>query len=304
MESMAIGVREPTAEKAEAAEIRQLLDAALRPLCKHGARLDIQEVQRGPLVFLGCRLETDAVGSAASEFRCALARALAAWIVERGERHLVRRMIDSRYSYFNPDEREVILGMAIAELGDCEAVAETRQTQTARRRFPILQRLQEYMERHNTLVLEGFVTFRLKDYVHELAVAVDRAVEDFLLEREYREFVDLLRHVVESQLQRPELVHCVFDATGTFRLEDGAGQAVGTEFLEEVGPEAAAREVGVEDLLVSALITVAPRSVLLHVPDGAAVALSQDALGTLQEIFPGAVCVCRGCGRCACHARG
>jgi len=298
MESIAIGVQEPATETAE---MRQALDAALRPLAQQGARLDIQEVRRGPLVFLGCRLEADAAAPAVAEFRQALARTLAGWIVDRRERTILRRLIGTRYSYFNPEEREAILDMAAAAL-DGGGAAEPQKP--ARRRGRILQRLQEYMERHNTLVLDGFVTFRLKDYVGELAAAVDRAVDDFLLEREYREFVALLRHVVESQTQRPALVHCMFDLAGAFRLEDGAGHSVGTEFLEEVGPEAAARDVGVEDLLVSALITVAPHALRLHVPDGAGVALSQDALATLQEVFPKAVSVCRGCDRCACHAQG
>lgn len=292
MESIAIGVPEPGLE---ADGVRRALTEALRPLAEHGVRAAIDEVRRGPLVFLGCRLEGD--GGAAA-FRPALAAALAQWIVTQRERGMLRRLIGSRYSYFSPEEREDILRLAATALdGGGEAVPAHR----CRR---IGQRLQEYMERHSVLVLEGFVTFRLKDYVEELAGAVDRAVDDFLLEREYREFIGLLRHVVESQGQRPSVAHCVFDPAGAFRLEDACGRPVGAEFLEEVGPEAAARDVGVEDLLVSALITVAPHTLWLHVPDGAALALSQDALSTLDEVFPGAVSVCHGCERCARHAEG
>ena len=297
MDNIAIGVNEPPSE------IRGALDAALRPLLGPGAQWEIQEVQRGPLFFLGCRLDGDG-GASSTDFRSALARALAAWIVDRREHALLRRLIGSHYSYFNAEERESILGLALRQLGAGGEAADPPGGAPARRRTRVLQRLLEYLERHNTLVVDGFVTFRLKDYVGELAAAVDRAVDDFLLEREYREFVGLLRHVVESQPQRPVMAHCVFDATGGFQLQDDAGRAVGTEFLEEVGPEAAARDVGVEDLLVSALITVAPQSVRLHVPDGAGVALSQDALGTLEEVFPEQVTVCRGCDRCVRRAEG
>ena len=291
MESIAIGVSDPPAG------MREALEAALRPLAHQGAAVDIQEVRRGALLFLGCRLEA---GGAAGEFRRALAHALAEWIVGRRERDRLRQLIGTHYSYFNPEERERILGMAEGQLdgdGDGEARAATRRAR-------VRQRLAEYLERHNTLVVDGFVTFRLQDYVGELVAAVDRAVDDFLLEREYREFVGLLRHVVDSQPQRPAVAHCVFDASGAFSLQDDGGRAVGTEFLEGVGPEAAARDIGVEDLMVSALITVAPHAVRLHVPDGAGVALSQDALGTLREVFGEQVTVCRGCTRCARQAEG
>lgn len=295
MESVAIGVSDPPAE------IRGALAAALRPLAGAGARLDVEEVQRGPLVFLGCRLEPEGAEAppVVGEFRRALARALAGWIVEHREAALLRRLIGTHYSYFAPEEREGILALAVRQLGEGEAAPGP-----TRRQGRVLQRLVEYLDRHNTLVVDGFVTFRLKDYVGELTAAVDQAVDEFLLEREYREFVALLRHVVESQACRPVVAHCLFDPGGGFRLEDDAGRPVGADFLEEVAPEAAARDVGVEDLLVSALITVAPERVRLHVPDGAGLALSQDALGTLQAVFSEAVTVCRGCARCRQRAEG
>ncbi len=315
VETISIGLGEsPT-------EFLNELDAALRPLQARGARLEIREARRGPLVFLGCHLEP-AAGAAAvgTDFRQAVAQALARWIVERRERALLQRLIGTHYAYFTADERENILSLAVRQLGSgagAEGVQGRRPPAPAgelaerapspaavRRRARVLQRVVEYLERQDTLVVDGFVTFRLKDYVDELVTAVDRAVDDFLMEREYREFVGLLRHVVDSQLERPPVTHCVFDGSGGFQLQDEQGQAVAADFLDEVGPEAALRDVGVEDLLVSALITVAPRAVRLHVPEEAAVALSQDALGTLEAVFPRAVSVCPGCARCGRRAQG
>lgn len=296
METISIGLGEP------AAEVLGELDAALRPLQARGSRYEIHQARRGPLVFLGCHLEPAAgVSGAGSDFRQAVAQVLARWIVQRRERALLRRLIGTHYAYFSTEESESILSLAERQLGSGGAMEAPA---AMGRRERVRQRLAEYLERQDTLILEGFVTFRLKEYVEELVTAVDRAVDDFLLEREYREFVALLRHVVESQPDRPATAHCIFDGSGGFHLQDEQGQAVAAEFLDAVGPEAALRDVGVEDLLVSALITVAPREVRLHVPEDAALALSQDALGTLEAVFPKAVTVCPGCGRCGQRAQG
>ncbi len=295
MEQVAIGIQTTVADERRA--FRQALNAALSPLTPHGVRLDAEDVERGDLVFLACRLERECPAAVAAQWRGALAAVLVSWIVERREPALLQRLVAGRYSYFSPEESATIVGLAASALGEADTGHGSE-----RRRGHILERLLDYLERHSTLVLDGFVTFRLKEYMDELATAVDRAVEDFLLEREYREFIELLRHVVQSQADRPPQVHCLFEPACSFRLEDAAGQPVAADLPEDLGPEATAHEVGLEDLLVSALITVAPEALCLHVPDDAGVVLSPEALDTLQEVFTGAVSVCRGCARCVRHA--
>ena len=299
METISIGLGEPTAE------LRSALDAALRPLRARGARVELRESRRGALHFLTCALDADparseAARSAGVELRRTVAGLLAGCILERREPALIARLLGAHYSYLTAPEREAVLAIAGRRLGRDDLGAPG----PADRRVRIGQRLDAYLERQGTVVLDGFVTFRLKDYVDTLVAAVDRAVDEFLLEREYREFIDLLRHVVESRPDRPAAVDCLPRGDGRFDLRDEGGRAVGRAFLEESAPEAAAHEVGAEELLVSALITVAPREVRLHVPEESAVALSPEVLGTLEAVFRHCVRICRGCPRCLRRAEG
>jgi putative sporulation protein YtxC len=288
-EGIAIGLEE-TADA-----FRQRLEAALQPVRARGAAPTLSEVRRGRWVFLHCALGAGDA-EAAADFRRALLQVLTEWIVGEREAAWLHRLAATHYPYFRPEERQAIVALARRQLDPGDGERE-------RRRERVRRRLGEYLERSATLVVEGFITFRLKDYVAELAAAVDRAVEEFLLEREYREFLELLRHVVQSRADRPAVAHCLVDGERRFRIQDDAGRPVAGELWADPGP-AAGRELGPEDVLLSALITLAPREVCLHLPPEAATALSPEALATLEAVFPRAVTLCRGCARCGQRAEG
>ncbi len=278
-----------------------MLDAALAPLRAQGILLEMSVSRRGPLHVLHCAAQADAGGQVPG-LRPAVAAALAAWIRERREPELLRRILGTHYSYFSPSEREAIL--ARAELGPEALPAEPQAALLQRRRAEVATSLQDYLGRHASVHLDGFVTFRLKPYMDALIGAVERAVDAFLLEREHGEFIALLRHVVCSRPDRPPVVHCLISPEGGAVLEDEEGQAVGAALLEDLGPVAAARDMALEDVLVSALITLAPLQVHLHLPDLAPEAFAPDARATLEAVFPAALGLCRGCGRCRRRAQG
>ena len=41
----------------------------------------------------------------------------------------------------------------------------------------------EYFESSNTIILDGFINFRLKDYLKDLEEIVEKAVDNFLMEK-------------------------------------------------------------------------------------------------------------------------
>jgi putative sporulation protein YtxC len=283
LDTIAIGTVAP------AAEVRERLAAAFRPLREAGVQVRIEEQSRGSLTFLGCSFEgAGPRADLGSLSRQTVADAVAEFITSRWQERLLRRLLSTRYSYFNEEEQVSISAAAARQLardGHARPVRKGR----------ILARLQEYLEKHNTLVVDGFVTFRCKDYVEELEAALDQAVDEFLLEREYQEFVRLLRYFVESQPARHGVVHAFLQGDGSFQLADQAGRPLNNDALADLAAELAARDVAMEDLLISALISLAPRSVVLHRGGGAP---SPETLSTVEAVFGPRLAFCPGCPRC------
>ncbi|MBE3589327.1 MAG: putative sporulation protein YtxC [Firmicutes bacterium] len=289
METIAIGVSEGVEDVRE-----RLAQAVAGPSARYGLTVAVDVVERGRWRFLGCRFELrrddPRAAEAAAALRQSIAGALTDVICRQWEPRLLRRLIRAHYDYFGPDEQERILGYAQAHLRR-EGGGRTGMPRATK----VLARLQEYLDRHNSVIMDGFVTFRLKDYVEELEDAVDRAVDDYILEREYEEFVRLLRHFVEAQEPRVDTVHVVARERGAFGLLDERGGALGHGLPPELAP-GDGEDVEYEDVLISALITMAPRRVVLHGEVDAGD--RRHAVETIERVFETRVRRCGGCERC------
>ncbi len=105
-----------------------------------------------------------------------------------------------------------------------------------------------------------FSFFILNDYLIELAEIVDKAVDDFLLKKDYTEFIYLLRRYTETNESRADFIHVVSYPEGFFRLFDKRGKAIKSGLLlEGAGCEQGQDEVSYEDLLISLLVSLVPR---------------------------------------------
>lgn len=301
MELIAIGVQDHTDA------VRDRLASKVRMLCEKGIEVDMTERSAGPLTFLCFHLRDTGRGIPAGQrdlVRYHVASALADAILLDVAKGFVARTVRERYPYFDEAEREKIVACAAAALarqgGDRDGGAggadrDEGSRAFTRRRSDVLFRVLDYLDTASCLVLDGFVRFRLKGFVEELREAADAAVDDYMIEREYNEFIRLLKYFVDIQEPRIDEVHVVVRQGGLFRLLDSAGKVVDNDYLEGIAPELVDAEVDYEDLLMSALISVSPRKIVLHLGPGEGVA------DTVRRVFEGRVSACPGCHLCEAH---
>jgi len=141
--------------------------------------------------------------------------------------------------------------------------------------------------------IEGFLRFRAQEYKNEVNKAVEFAIDEYVVEKEYLEFIELLKHFVDSQKPRLEYLHVGMTSQGKFHLYNKDGVKVTHQFLEDYQLDNV-NELGYEDLLVSALIAVAPREITLHIRyEG-----FKDTLETIRNVFGNRVHDCKGCSLC------
>lgn len=284
MTTIFIGVAEGTEE------MRAALDAALRPLLLTGVRCAVEASRRGPLSFFTCTADVPDQ-STIQRWRTALATAVGTWVSRAHTERLLRHLIGLHFSYLRAPEREQVLVGTRQRLTDQPGDASHQD---------IVERLSAYLGGSDTLVVEGFVTFRLQHYVGHLVRTMESVAEQYLVEREHRDFLVLLRYFVTQRPQRPPVAHCVLTLAGRgFRLEDEGG----APFRLDAPRPPADRGIQVEDLVTSALMAVAPERVVLHLPARGSDGFSPEALGTLEVVFEDNVTVCPGCPRCWCHTK-
>jgi len=262
------------------------LSQELKALQNEGFNVQLKENQSNEFTFLDCCV----TGKKYVEpiFNSHVAGIITDLIINKWQNKLLKDIIRENYYYFDEQEKGTIYDFAQKKLDLCNENMESN-------RLLILHKLSEYLSVNNNLVIDGFIRFRLKEYVSQLYEVADRAVDDFLIEREYKEFIELLRYFVEIQEPRADLVNVVLRTDGIFQLYDEANQAINSDYLRDFMIDLVENEINYEDLLISALITIAPKKIKFHTGNGE---LPESTISTIQSVFVGRVSECSGCPLC------
>lgn len=269
--------------------IRNKLDNEFKLLQAEGVQINFHEKASGDYTFLGYDIEANKnvnSNNLRTTFKQYVAKIISDLVIAKWEENLVARIIKNNYSYFTIEEKNIILEKALDIL---------RNDDHIQRKNKVLLKVLDYLENNDDLIIEGFIKFRLKEYLNDLEDVVNKAVDDFLMEKEYNEFIRLLRYFVDIQDPRIDLVHVLLKPSGLFTLYDGNENVISNEYLEGLIVDLPTDEINYDDLLISALITIAPKRIILH-----AVKCKQtkNTVTTIQNVFGERVIVCEGCPKC------
>lgn len=224
-----------------------------------------------------------------------VSNALADYIMKNYEEKFIKKIIDTNYFYFNQFERKGILKEAFKVIKNEDKTFLNTLLQIRRRNI-IVKKLMDYFDNSNTIILDGFINFRLKEYIKDLEEIVQKAVDNFLMEKEYREFINLLKYFVEIQEPKFYNVHVIVGENGSYTLLDEKMREITNECVKEYINEISEEEINYDDLLVSSLITLAPRKVTIH---SARYFKNKELLETIKNVFYNNVIICDGC--CICQ---
>lgn len=224
-----------------------------------------------------------------------VAEAVAETIVVWWQPEMVRTIIYEKYDNFSQEELDSILQKMFQASLEKTIYLQFVAAAIAWKK-EIASRIVHFLEVGNVLSIDGIINFRLKDYKLELEQLVDEIMEEYILEKEYDDFIELLRYFVNTQEPRLKKVHVILSSLGTFDLYDKQYKHIDNEFLEDFMLDLMDNDLTYEDLLVSALITLAPSEIELHLPDS--VGSLGTAVSTIQSVFQERVNMCIGCSKC------
>jgi putative sporulation protein YtxC len=270
------------------------LNSELRTLQSEGITLNIDVDKIGKLTFMDClpsNIEGHGANAIFNTLKLSIANCLAEIIVEKWELLIVKKIVREHYYYYNDDEKQVILNKAKEVLNP----AGVNMYHRHQRKEKVMLKILDYLELHKDLIVEGFINFRLKDYLKELEGIVNSAVDEFLLEKEYMEFIRLLKYFVDIQEPRIQKVQIVFKKNGKFSLLDKEDYPVKHESLDGLMVDLLEDEINYEDLLISALITLSPEELVIHKEPGVE---TGEAITTIQNVFGERAINCLGCKKC------
>lgn len=216
-----------------------------------------------------------------------LSPVLADYLMTAYEGMLLNRVAKRNYGYLRPDERREIIVIAQKKLEEKDQNFFDTVIRVRRRNL-VTRKVADYLNQSNHIILEGFVTFRMQEYVKELEEIMDWAVRQYLVEKEYQEFIKLLTCFVQMQKPKFQCVHVFAENDFSFSIYDESMERISDKMFSEWTDEEDEGIIREEDLLISFLISAAPRQVIIHNAIGIQ---NKELLETITQVFSGRVTV-------------
>lgn len=226
------------------------------------------------------------------------AKALAEFIVDEMEASLLKAAIRKRHRANPALDADIVYKYCQSIMNGDETDGlgiRFREADQARRKGKVAQEAEDYLQEHTELHLTGFAQFRLASYRAELGEIVDYAIDEYVLDKQYQEFISLLKYFVQLQETKVPLVHLLHKGGHEFALYNESFQTLEPKpHNDRIVAEMLETEMNIEDMVISSLISVSPKHIMIHTrhPD-------MGAIHTIQTIFGQRVTICVQCASCS-----
>lgn len=231
-------------------------------------------------------------GNDISLFLSQIASILSFLVIDEQEEDLLRTSILRNYFYFNASERNEILASCFDIMADDFSALFDKK-------FHLLyDAFYDFLTNNKAIVLNGFVNFRLKDYFSYLDDIVNEAVNRFVIEKEYLEFISLLKLYINSQGYGCDTVHIVFSSSESLLLDENKNLIVikddifKAKYLSDI-------TFSSNDYILNSLLTLLPKKIYVHLVDD----YIDEFINTLQLVFEKRINLCTDCNICQLYKK-
>lgn len=198
-------------------------------------------------------------------------------VLEFYEEKLIKQIINYNYFYFNEYERTEIL----------KACMEIMEDDEKDRSQIIKNAVYEYLNDYKSMILEGFINFRLKKYISYLDNIIDVSVNQFIIDREYTEFINLLRIYVNSKPSGCDVLHLIYVNGESVILDSNenivsvSDNILNAKYLSDISFSS-------NDFALNTLLTMLPERIEIHL-----IGIEDEFINTIKLIFENKVSICR-----------
>ncbi|MCB2312547.1 putative sporulation protein YtxC [Clostridium tagluense] len=163
------------------------------------------------------------------------------------------------------------------------------------RKNSIMDKITKCIEENKEINISGFLTFRTKALKTDLECMVDKVVEEYMVEKEYNEFIKLLKYFVDIQESKVAEINILIEKNGEYYLRDEQGNDLAGDMLMELPKVKFDSKENTEELIISTMITSAPKKIIIHCVHNCK---NKELLQTISKVFVDKVYYCEECAAC------
>lgn len=222
-------------------------------------------------------------GKASSLFISSISKILSYLVLDLYENLLIKKLINIDYFYFSPEEQKSIFDICIDNLNYEDSLD----------RYEMLENsFFDYFSTYKSINLQGFIDFRLYNYIKYINTIIDMCVNKFIIDKEYLEFVNLLKAYVASSENISDRVHLIYKNKESILLDKYKNlvpinkNAFNLHYLSDI-------TFSSNDYALNLLLTLLPKDLYIHLIDE-----EDEFINTLTLIFDKHAHLCQDCDIC------
>ena len=212
---------------------------------------------------------------------------LSCLVIDELEESFLKMILLKNYFYFNSTEMKHILELCY------EIFSDDFNTYFDKKHNLLIDSFENYLITNKSIILTGFINFRIKNYMTILEDVVDVAVNSFVVEKEYLEFISLLKMYVNSQNSNCDVVHLIYNKNNSTLLDKDKNQInvsddiFKAKYLSDISFSS-------NDYALNTLLTLVPKKIHIHLIDNCI----DEFIHTISLIFENRVEICTDCSIC------
>jgi len=243
-----------------------------------------------PNVYLSCynfRFYTNIIlhytGKQKDIFLNKISNILASSVINFYEPIIIKNLLNLNYFYFSSTEKREIYNLCLTNVDFSSSFAMFNL---------VAEAFYNYFTENKKLVLDGFINFRLNKYIKELDSIVDMCVNKFIIDREYNEFINLLKTYIASAPCNSNVIHLIYKNEESILLDESkniihfSGDLINKKYLSDISFSS-------NDFALNSLLTLLPEKLYIHL-----IGKEDEFINTLKTIFNNRVLVCTDCKLC------
>lgn len=204
---------------------------------------------------------------------------------------VLKKELNNNFFYFSPNEKNRIL-----ELCNSENCMESEFFK--KKYLSVYNSFYKYLKEHHSIVLNGFFNFRLSEYRQNLDYILNTCINRYLIEREYFEFINILKLYINSNLSKISSINLIYLNNKAILLDDNnqiidtkSKESLNAKFLSDI-------TFSDNDYILNYLLNIIPEHLTIHMPVNA---IEDDFINTLKLIFENRITICNNCSICSAY---
>lgn len=193
---------------------------------------------------------------------------------------LLKKILNFNFFYFDSYEQDHIKE-------NCLKYISQQEIQNIKyRKNEIYTEVLKYIIENKYMILDGFVSFRLENYLYTLEEIVDYNVNEYVIEKEYTEFINLLKMYVDSKPPESSTIYLVYCNGESVLLNknkdliDLNENITNAKYLSDISFSS-------NDYALNALLSLLPTKIEIHL-----VGDEDEFINTLKLVFRNRVSIC------------